>query len=80
MDNQYEPQGLLVGYTVENEHGLDGKVPGAGTIGCWYDNGKVGYYERYQGTTDAEIRCEVKAEERQVIMQEVAHPDANGEE
>jgi hypothetical protein len=39
MDNEYEVKGLVVGYAIENQHGLGGKMPGACTIGGRYDNG-----------------------------------------
>ena len=39
MDDEHEKQGLLVGYAIEDEHGLDGKVPGAGTVGRGHDDG-----------------------------------------
>ena len=77
MDDEYKPEGLFVGDTIEDQHGLDGKVPRAGTIGRWYDNGKVGNDKRYEGTADTQVGCEVEAEEREVVVQEVAHPDSD---
>ena len=79
MYDQYKPEGLFVGYTVEDEHGLDGEVPRASSIGRWHDNSKVGHDEADQRTANAQVLREVETEERQVVVQEVAHPDANGE-
>ena len=79
VDDKHEPEGLFVGNTIEYQHGLDGKVPRAGTIGRWYDNGKVGNDKRYEGTADTQMGCEVEAEEREVVVQEVAHPDTDRE-
>ena len=79
MYDQHEPESLLVGHTVEDEHGLDGEMPGPSTVRCRYDDGKVGHDEGDQCTADAQMRREVEAEERQVIVQEIAHPDTDGE-
>ena len=79
VDDKYEPEGLFVGNTIEYQHGLDGKVPRTGTIGRWYDNGKVGHDKRHEGTADAQVSRKVEAEEREVVVQEVAHPDTDRE-
>ena len=79
VDDKYEPEGLFVGNTIEYQHGLDGKVPRAGTIRRWYDNGKVGHDKRHEGTADAQVSRKVEAEEREVVVQEVAHPDTDRE-
>ena len=79
MHDEYKPEGLLIGHAIEDEHRLDGEMPGPSTIRCWHDDGKVGHDEGYQCTADAKIRREVKTEERQVVMQEIHHPDADGE-
>ena len=55
-------------------------MPGTCTIGRGYDDGEVGYDKGYQRTTNPQMGREVEAEERQVVMQEVHYPDANGEE
>ena len=69
-----------VGDAIEDEHGLDGKVPGTGTVGRRYDDGDAADDERHQGTADAEVGREIEAEEGQVVVQKVADPDADGEE
>ena len=79
MYDEHEPEGLLISDTIEDQHGFDGEVPGTSAIGGGNDDGKVGYHKGYQCTADTQMLREVKAEERQVVMQEVHHPDANGE-
>ena len=37
MYDQYKPQRLFVGHTIEYQHGLDGEVPGTSTVGRGYD-------------------------------------------
>ena len=80
MDDEDKPEGLLIGYAIENEHGLDGEMPGTGTIGCGYDDGEVGYHKRHQRTANAETGRKVEAEKGEIVMQEVHQPDADGEE
>ena len=77
MDDEYKPEGLFVGDTIEDQHGLDGKVPRTGTVGGRYDDGEVGHDKRHEGTTDTQVGCEVEAEEREVVMQKIAHPDSD---
>ena len=79
MDDEYEPEGLLVGHAIEDKHGLDGEVPGTGAVGRGYDDGEVGHHEGYQRTADAEVGREVEAEEGKIVMQEIHYPDADGE-
>ena len=80
MYDENEPERLLVGNAVEDEHRLDGEMPRTSTIGRWHDDGEVGYHKGNQRTADTKFRCEVEAEECQVVMQEIHHPDADGEE
>ena len=80
MHDEYEEEGLFVLYAVEDEHGLDGEMPRAGTVGRGHDDGEVGYDERHEGTAEAEVGREVEAEEGEVVMQEVTYPDAYGEQ
>ena len=71
MHDEYKPEGLFIGHTIEDQHGLDGKMPRTGTVRGGYDDGKVGYHEGYQCTADTEVRREVEAEEGEVVMQEM---------
>ena len=80
MDDEYEEEGLLVLYAVEDEHRLDSEMPGTGAVGRRHDDGEVGHDERHEGTAEAEVGREVEAEEGQVVMQEVTYPDAYGEQ
>ena len=54
-------------------------MPRTRTIGRGNNDGYGAYDECYQGTAQTEILREVETEERQVIMQEVTEPDAEGE-
>ena len=77
MDDEYKPEGLLVGDTIEDQHGLNGKMPRTGTVGGRYNDGEVGHDKRHEGTADTQVGCEVEAEEREVVMQKIAHPDSD---
>ena len=77
VDDEYKPEGLFISDTIENQHRLNGEVPGACTIGCRHDDSKVGDDKRHEGTTDTQVGCEVEAEEREVVMQKIAHPDSD---
>ena len=39
MDDEDEIEGLFISHAIEDEHGLDGKMPGAGTVGRGHDDG-----------------------------------------
>ena len=69
VDDEHEPESLLISYAIENQHGLDGKVPGTSTIGRWHNDSEVGYDKGYQRTTNPQMGRKVEAEERQVVMQ-----------
>ena len=80
MDDEYEVEGVGVCYAVEDEHRLHGEMPWAGTVRRWHDDGYGTYDERDHGAHDAEMGGEVEAEEREVIMQEIAEPDGEAVE
>ena len=80
VDDEYEVEGVLVLYPIEDEHGFYGKVPGTCTVGGGDDNGDRTDDEGYQRTAQTEVGGEVEAEERQIVVKEVAEPDAKGEE
>ena len=79
MDDEHEVEGLNVGNAVEDEHGLDGEVPGTGSVGRGNDDGDGTYDEGHQGTAQSEVAGEVEAEEGEVVVQEIADPDGEGE-
>ena len=79
MYDEHEPQGLFIGYAIEDEHRFDGEMPGTCTVWGGYDDGKVCYHEGYQRTANSQICGKVKAEEREVVMQEIHHPDTDRE-
>ena len=80
VDDEDEVERVLVGNTIEDEHGLDGKVPRTGTVGGGYDDGYGAYDECHQRTAQSEMGREVEAEEGEIVVQEIAHPDGEGEE
>ena len=80
MDDKDEVEGLLVGHAVEDEHRLHGEVPGTGTVGRGHDDGDGAHDEGDQGTRETQVGGEVEAEESEVVMEEVAEPDAHGHE
>ena len=75
MNDKYEVQGLLVNHSIENQHGLYSEVPRTSSVGRWYNDRDAAHNEGYQGTGESQITGEVEAEEREVVMQEVAYPD-----
>ena len=80
MHDEHEVEGLIACYAIEDKHRLHGKMPGAGTIGCRYDDSHGPNDEGHQGTSRTKVGGSGKTKEGEIIMQEVAHPDANGEE
>ena len=74
MHDEHEVQRMDICNSIEYQHGLDGKVPRTGAIGSWYDNGDRTDYEGHQCTVQAQMGGEVEAEEREIVMQEVAQP------
>ena len=80
MHDEHEVEGLIACYAIEDKHRLHSKMPGAGTIRSGHNNGHGAYDKGHQGTSGAKVGGSSEAEESEIIMQEVAHPDANGEE
>ncbi len=80
MDDEDEVERIVFLYAIENEHGLHGEMPRASTVGCGHDNGYAANDEGDQRTGHAQLGCRLEAEECQVVMQEVASPDGEGEE
>lgn len=80
VDDKHEIKGLLVGYTIEDEHGLDSEMPGTGTVGGGYDDGNGAYDEGDKGTGETETGSTLETEERKVVMDEITAPDGEGVE
>lgn len=78
MHDEYEVQRLLISHAVEYQHRLHREMPGAGAIRRRHDDSEVTHDEAHQRTAQSKPGCEVEAEERQVEMQEVTAPDADG--
>ena len=79
MYDEYEVQRFLVLHAIENKHGLDGKVPRTCSVGRRHDDGDAAHDEGDQCTAQPQVCRKVEAEEGQVIVQEIAQPDAEGE-
>ena len=77
MDDEDEVEGLLISYAIEDQHRLHSKMPGTGTIGRGHDDGNAAYNEGDKSTRQAKVLREVEAEEGEIVMQEIAEPDAN---
>ena len=80
VDDEHEIEGFYIGHAIENEHGLYGEMPRTGTVGGGYDDGYGAYDECHQRTAQSEMGREVEAEEGEIVVQEIAHPDGEGEE
>jgi hypothetical protein len=79
MHDENEIERLLVSDPIEDEHRLDGKVPGAGTVRGRHDDCDAAHNEAYQGTAQSEIGSEVEAEEREIEVEKIAQPNTKGE-
>ena len=71
---QHEVEGVDVAHTIENEHGLHCKMPRAGPVWRWNNHGYAAHHKRNEGTLKAQRRCEVEAEEREIIVKKIAYP------
>ena len=78
--DEHEVEGVGFLHAIEDEHRLHGKVPGTGTVGRRHNHGDAAYDESYQCTRQPQTGCGIKAEECQVVVQEVAAPDGEGVE
>ena len=79
MHYQNEVERMLVLYAIEYQHGLHGKVPRTRSVGCRYDDSNTSYDEGNQRTSYSQVCRKVEAEECQVVVQEIAQPDAQRE-
>lgn len=79
VDDEYEEEGIVLLDAVENEHSLHGKVPRTCSVGSRYDDCDAAHDEGYQSTHQTEMRCRLKALEREIIVEEVTQPDAQRE-
>ena len=68
VDDEDKVERFCVGNAVENEHGLHGEVPGAGTVGSRYDDCNAADNEGHHSTGEAEVSSEVETEEGEVVM------------
>ena len=80
MHYQYEVESLVIGYAIEDKHGLYCEMPRTCTIWSWYEYGYTTYDESYHSACDTEVRRSRETEEREVIVQEITRPDSDGVE
>lgn len=80
VHNEHEIESLCFSHPIENEHCFHGEMPWSGTIWCWHDNGYGAHDEGCEGTARSQVFGVVEAEEREVIVQEIACPDGKREE
>lgn len=79
MYDEDEVEGMVVGYAVEDEHSLHCEMPGTGPVGSRHDYGDAAHDERHEGARQAKMGGEVETEEGEVVVNEIAEPDADGE-
>ena len=79
MYDEDKVESLGVGDAIEDEHRLDGEMPRPGTVRGGHDDGYGAYDERHEGARQAKMGGEVEAEEGEVVVNEIAEPDADGE-
>ncbi len=80
MYYKHEIESLVIGNAIENEHGLNGEMPGTSTVRGWYEYGDTTNDKRYHSACDTEVCRSRETEEREVIVQEIACPDGDGVE
>ena len=74
MNDEHEIEGILVGQSIEDEHGLDGEMPGTGSVGGGHDDCDAAHHKGDQGAGDAQMGSGGEAEEGEIIVQEIAAP------
>lgn len=77
VDDEGEEDGGLLGDAIEDEHGLDGEVPGAGSVGGGNEDGKASCAEDEEACHGADVAGGIEGEEGEVEMEVVAYPDAD---
>ena len=66
VDSEGEEYGGLIGDAVEDEHGLDGEMPGTGTVGGGDDDGEGSDAEDEEAGEGADAAGEVEGVEGEV--------------
>ena len=77
--DENEEEGIVCLNAIEYEHCLDGKMPRSGSVRRWYDDRYAAHDECHQTAHQIEMARRFKALEGEIVVQEVAQPDAQGE-
>ena len=75
MYYQHEVESLVIGYAIEDKHGLYCEMPRTCTVWGRYEYSDTTYDKRYHSACDTEVCRSRETEEREVIVQEIARPD-----
>ena len=79
MYDEHEEECVVGLYAVEDEHRLHGEMPRSRSVWRRHQYGDAADDEGYQSAHHAEVACRLKALEREIVVQEVAQPDAQCE-
>ncbi len=77
--DENEEEGVVCLNAIEYEHCLHGEMPRSGFIRCRYDDRYASHDKGYQSARQIEMAGCFEALEGEIIVQEIAQPDAQGE-
>lgn len=78
VDDEHEIERVALGHAIEDQHRLDGKMPRAGAVGRGDEHGDAADDEGHQRAGHSKTGGEAETEEREVVVEEIADPDACG--
>ena len=79
VHDEHEEERVVGSHAIEQEHGLHGEVPGPCSVGCGHHHGYRSHDEGHQGAAHSQVGGGVEAEEREVVVEEIAQPDGRRE-
>ena len=79
MNDEHEIEGIVLLDAIEDEHRLHGEMPWTRSVGRRYDHGNASHDEGHQSAHQIEMARRFEALEGEIIVQEVAQPDAQCE-
>ena len=79
VNDEHEVEGVVLLDAIEDKHRLYCEMPWTRSIGCRYDYSYASHDEGHQSAHQIEMARRFKALEGEIIVQEVAQPDAQGE-
>ncbi len=80
VDNQHESHGVGICHAIQDEDGLDGKMPGTCPVGRRNNHRDAAHGETDNRHRKAQILSEVEAVEGNPVVEEVTAPDGKGVE